>query len=308
MIRLRAEAPSTSRSPPPHIILSHTIADTPPSGTPPSRTPPLLPIPLPASSLSLLLPSADHRADRPEVCLLPRKRLCFAFGPRYEVGESSSAADARLTRGFRADYCFVATVDKEVRHDLERDVGYGITDTWDEMLVDMPGALATDDTELGRRMTEFTTRVRQDTDEIYTRLDDEQTERQLMAGRLNMLYRDRRAHARTALLMEREARMSREDWGRSIDASDLAHSEGMSLCTTVLGQQAVITEFQAVDHRRQAVITELLAADRGRQAQFIEALKLLKRLQTQMTEFESQQGPAKGPTQPDAPEEAGSSS
>nr|GFB89857.1 putative reverse transcriptase domain-containing protein [Tanacetum cinerariifolium] len=28
-------------------------------------------------------------------------------------------------------------------------------------------------------------------DEIYTRLDDEQTERQLLAGRLNMLFRDR---------------------------------------------------------------------------------------------------------------------
>ncbi|GKD99316.1 hypothetical protein Tco_1387300 [Tanacetum coccineum] len=82
----------------------------------------------------------------------------------------------------------------------------------------------------------------------------------------------------------------------------------MSLRTTVLGQQAVITELQAADRRRQAAITELLAADRRRQAQFIEALKLLKRLQTQMTEFESQQGPAKGPAQPDAPEEAGSSS
>ncbi|GJU85344.1 hypothetical protein Tco_1292890 [Tanacetum coccineum] len=52
-----------------------------------------------------------------------------------------------------------------------------------------------------------------DTNEIYTRLDDEQSERQLMAGRLNMLYRDRRAHARTARLMETEARMSREAWG-----------------------------------------------------------------------------------------------
>ncbi|GKD99315.1 hypothetical protein Tco_1387299 [Tanacetum coccineum] len=208
MIRLRSEAPSTSHSPPPHIILSHTRADTPPSGTPP-----LLPIPLPTSSPSLLLPSADHGADRPEVCLPPRKRLCFAFGPRYEVRESSSAAAARPTGGFRADYGFVATIDREIRRDLERDVSYGITDTWEEMLVDMPGAPATDDTELGRRMTEFATRVRQDTDEIYVRLDDEQTERQLMAGRLNMLYRDRRAHARTALLMEREARMSREAWG-----------------------------------------------------------------------------------------------
>ncbi|GKG29477.1 hypothetical protein Tco_0416842, partial [Tanacetum coccineum] len=73
-------------------------------------------------------------------------------------------------------------------------------------------------------------------------------------------------------------------------------------------QQSVITELQATDCKRQAVITEMLAADRRRQKQFIEALKLLKRLQTQMTEFKRQQGLAKGPAQPDAPEEAGSSS
>ncbi|GKG60628.1 hypothetical protein Tco_0614190, partial [Tanacetum coccineum] len=40
----------------------------------------------------------------------------------------------------------------EIMQDLGRDVSYGITDTWDEMLVDMPEAPATDDTELGRRM------------------------------------------------------------------------------------------------------------------------------------------------------------
>ncbi|GKF59751.1 hypothetical protein Tco_0176537 [Tanacetum coccineum] len=235
---MRAKAPSTSHLPSPHIILSHTRADTPPSGTPP-----LLPILLPTSSPSLLLPSVDHGADMPEVCLPPRKRLCFAFGPKYEVEESSFAAAARPTRGFRTDYGFVATMDREIRRDLERDVGYGITNTWDEMLVDIPGAPATDDTELGRRMTKFATRVRQDTDKIYVRLDDEQTEQQLMAGRLNMLYRDRHAHARTALLMERENRMSREARGRSIDASDLARSEVMSLRTTVLGQQCDIRQF-----------------------------------------------------------------
>ncbi|GKC78202.1 hypothetical protein Tco_1128976, partial [Tanacetum coccineum] len=246
-------APSTSHSLSPHIILSHTRAETPPSGTSP-----FLPIPAPTSSPYLLLPSADHKADRPEVCLPPWKRLCFAFGPR------------------------------KIMRDLERDVSYEITDTWDEMLVDMPGAPSTDDTYLGRQMNEFTTRVRQDTDEIYTR--------------------DRRAHACTALLMEREARMSRKAWGRSMDASDLARSEVMSLHTTILGQQAVIIELQAADRRKQAAITELLAADRRRQAQFIEALKLLKALQTQMTEFQKQQGPAKCPAQPDTLEEASSSS
>ncbi|GJS63884.1 hypothetical protein Tco_0678448 [Tanacetum coccineum] len=176
---------------------------------------------------------------RPEVCLPPRKRLCFALGPRYEFGESSSATATRPNGGLRADYGFVATMDRS---------------------------------QSGSRHDEFATRVRQDTDEIYVRLEDEQTERKLMVGRLNMLYRDRRAHARTSLLLEREARMSQEAWVRSMDASDLAHSKVMSLRTTILGQQAVITELQAADRKRQAAITELLAADRRRQAQFIEAM------------------------------------
>nr|GEV14463.1 hypothetical protein [Tanacetum cinerariifolium] len=126
----------------------------------PSGTPPLLSIPLPTPSPPLTLPSTSHRADVPKVTLPPRKRLCIALGLRYEVGESSSAVAARPTGGFRAYYGFVATLDDEIRRDLKRDVGYGITDTWDGMLVGMPGAPATDDTELGRRMVDFTTTVR----------------------------------------------------------------------------------------------------------------------------------------------------
>ncbi|GKE34888.1 hypothetical protein Tco_1454210, partial [Tanacetum coccineum] len=61
--------------------------------------------------------------------------------------------------------------------DLERDVGYGIIDTWDEMLEGMPGAPATDETELGQRMTSLVTMVRQDTDEIYGRLNEAQEAR-----------------------------------------------------------------------------------------------------------------------------------
>ncbi|GJX52558.1 hypothetical protein Tco_0280927 [Tanacetum coccineum] len=165
MIRLRAEAASTSHS-------------------------------LPLPPLHLL--STDRREDKPEVTLPPRKRLGITLGPAYKVGESSSAAAARPTGGLRADYGFVATMDREIKRGPERD----------------------------------------DTDEIYTRLDDEQSGRQLLAGQLNMLFRDRRAHARTARLMKTEARMSREAWGRSMDASDLVPAEVMSLCTTVLAQQS----------------------------------------------------------------------
>ncbi|GJX39109.1 hypothetical protein Tco_0252412 [Tanacetum coccineum] len=235
MIRLRAEASSTSYSLPlpPPIILSHTRPDAPSSGTPP-----------------LHLLSTDRREDIPEVTLPPRKRLGITLGPRYEIGESSSTAAARPAGGLRADYGFVATMDREIRRDRERD-----------------------------RMTEFETRVRRDTYEVYTRLDDEQTGRQLLAGRLNMLFRDRRAHAQV-----------------------------MSLHTTVLAQQPEIRELHSVDCRRQTVITEMLAADHRRQEQLAKALKLVKRLQTQMAELQRQQGPVNGPAQPELPEEAGSSS
>ncbi|GJX02930.1 putative reverse transcriptase domain-containing protein, partial [Tanacetum coccineum] len=105
MIRLRAELPSTSHQLPlpPPIVLPHTRASmvmmraaTPSTYILASRseTPPLLPIPLPTSSPPLLLPSTDCRADVLEVMLNIR----------------------------------------EIRRDLDREVGYRITDTWDEMV------------------------------------------------------------------------------------------------------------------------------------------------------------------------------
>nr|GEZ44270.1 hypothetical protein [Tanacetum cinerariifolium] len=100
----------------------------PRSETPPSGTLPLLPLPLPTSSPPLLLPFTDHRADVPEVTLLPRKRLYIAIGPRFEVEECSSTPTARPTGIFIADYCFVGTLDAEIRHDPDREIGYKITD------------------------------------------------------------------------------------------------------------------------------------------------------------------------------------
>ncbi|GKC94592.1 hypothetical protein Tco_1160034 [Tanacetum coccineum] len=239
-------------------------------------------------------------------------------------------------RGLRADYGFVATMDREIRCDPEREVGYGITDSWDEIVKTLHGALVNTDTELGRHMTTFETKVRQDTDEIYMRLDDEQSQRQLLAGRLNMLFRDRRAHAYTRHLMEIEARLSREAWRRSMDASDLARGEVMSLRTTVLGQMSEIRELHAADHKRQAVTSKMLKADhrrsaemrelrtvdRTRQQQLIQTLTVMQSLQGQVTTLQGQvttlqgqvtalqgqQGPTGGPAQLELSEEAVSSS
>nr|GEV57559.1 hypothetical protein [Tanacetum cinerariifolium] len=118
MIRLRAEAASTSHSPPlpPPFILSPTRSDAPSSWIPL-----LLPISAPTSSPPLQLPFASRREDIPEVTLPPQKRLGIALGPGYEVGESSSAAAARPAGGLRADYDFVATMDREIMRDPERE-------------------------------------------------------------------------------------------------------------------------------------------------------------------------------------------
>ncbi|GKE03007.1 putative reverse transcriptase domain-containing protein [Tanacetum coccineum] len=216
MIRLRAELPSTSHPLPLPIpiVLLHTRESmammrvatpstyilAPRSETPPSGTPPFLPIPLPTSPPPLILPSTDCRVDVPEVT---------------------------PTGGFRADYGFVSTLDAEIRRDPDREIGYGITNIWvdpDEIAEEVP---ATDVAELGQRMKDFITTVRQDTDEIYGRLGDAQDDRLLMSGQLNLLRRDRYSHARTARLMEGEARASHEAWVQSMDASDTTRSEKM---------------------------------------------------------------------------------
>nr|GFC42161.1 hypothetical protein [Tanacetum cinerariifolium] len=155
------------------------------SDAPSSGTPLLLPISASTSSPPLQLPSASRMRDRPEVTLPHQKKLGIALGLGYEVGESSSAA-ARPAGGLRADYGFVATMDREIMRDPEREVGYEITDSWDEIVETLQGVPVSTDMELGGYIREFETRVRQDTKEIYMRLDDEQSERQLLAGWLNM--------------------------------------------------------------------------------------------------------------------------
>ncbi|GJR60970.1 hypothetical protein Tco_1503132 [Tanacetum coccineum] len=245
MIQLRAESPSTSYPLllPPPIILSHTRA--------------------PMAMMRAAAPSTC--SDRPGVCLQPRKRLCTALGPRYEIEESSSAPTARPTGGFRADYGFVANLDDEIRRDPERDVGYGIIDTWDEMLEGMPGAPATDETELGQRLTDFATMVRQDTYEIYGRLDEAHDARAVLSGWLNLLRRDRRAHAHPALLMEREARLSHEAWRLSMDARDAARSEVMALRTTVTDRDCKVAGCrpQATETSHRGIDTDEDTADIG---------------------------------------------
>ncbi|GJR02856.1 hypothetical protein Tco_0525840 [Tanacetum coccineum] len=91
--------------PSPLTLLSSPLPHIP---SPPSHHP----LPLPA-------PSTSRIADIPEAELPPRKRLLLtAPTPRFEIGESSTAAAARQPRSTmarRVDYGFVDTLDASIR-------------------------------------------------------------------------------------------------------------------------------------------------------------------------------------------------
>ncbi|GJU79443.1 putative reverse transcriptase domain-containing protein [Tanacetum coccineum] len=210
-------------------------------------------------------PSPVHETEIPEICLPLRKRPCrTAPTPRYEVGESSAAGAARQDGPAvaRADlYGFVDMVDAAPGRLMSSELGYGITDTWDDLVGAIQEIAPTTLEGVNQRVTELVATVDQEDGIMYSLLEDAREDRSLLRGRVNMLFRDRPYHRRTALLMEEEARVSRVAWAQSMDASDKARSEGMSLWTTVIAQQSEITELRVADRRRQAVITEMLAVD-----------------------------------------------
>ncbi|GJR62080.1 putative reverse transcriptase domain-containing protein [Tanacetum coccineum] len=63
--------------------------------------------------------------------------------------------------------------------------------------------------------------------------------------------REARSSSSSSNDREREAKMARKAWGLSMDASNYARSDVMSLRTTVVAQSVLISELQLVDHRRQ---------------------------------------------------------
>ncbi|GJQ90263.1 hypothetical protein Tco_0001402 [Tanacetum coccineum] len=84
------------------------------------------------------LPSHVHETEMPEMCLPLRKRLCRTTpGPGYEVGESSAAGTARRVgpTTARTDlYGFADTLEAAPGRRMSRELGYGIRDTWDDLV------------------------------------------------------------------------------------------------------------------------------------------------------------------------------
>ncbi|GJX24530.1 hypothetical protein Tco_0230826 [Tanacetum coccineum] len=187
------------------------------------------PLPLPAPSLHLLLPVSNRRKDVPEADVPPRKRLCLtAPAPRFEVGESSAAAAARqpgLDATHATDYSFVDTVNATPGHPMSREVGYGITDVWDDMVGDMEGRAPTTLEELSQRVTDLAATLARDTHEMYVRFEEAQDDRALKRARVNMLFGDRRYHLHTTMLLKSKARHARQAWSQAMDYNKAVHAE-----------------------------------------------------------------------------------
>ncbi|GJX22804.1 putative reverse transcriptase domain-containing protein [Tanacetum coccineum] len=225
-----------------------------------------------------------HETEMHEICLPLRKRPRRTTpSPGYEVGESSAAGTARQVgpTTARADlYGFADMLDAAPVTARRPKRLAMVSDTWDDLVGAIQEIAPTTLEGVNQRVIELATTVDQEDDIIYSQLDDARHDRALLRARVNMLYRDRPFHRRTALLMEEEARVSRAAWAQSMDACDQVHSEGISLRTTVMAQQSEITELQAADCRRQTMISDLLKADHRRQRQLVEALKIVKSLKT----------------------------
>nr|GEV17949.1 hypothetical protein [Tanacetum cinerariifolium] len=188
----------------------------------------------PADSTVVALPAVDHVPSE-ESCLPLWKRLRFASPtPSQEVEESSAAVAARQDG---------PAVAKDDPYSLVREELYGFVDR-DELVGAIEEITPTTLQGLNQRVTDLSIIVEQETTIMYGIMEDAQDDRSQLRGRFNLLYRDKPVHRRLAVMIEREARMAHEAWGLSMDASDNAHSDVMSLRTTLVVQHALILDLQ----------------------------------------------------------------
>nr|GEX07341.1 putative reverse transcriptase domain-containing protein [Tanacetum cinerariifolium] len=104
-----------------------------------------------------LLPSTSCRTDILEANIPPRKKACLtAPAPGFEIGESSVVGAARQPR----------PMESNLRRCRVEHAGYGITDTWDEIVDKMMEIAPTTLEGVNERITELDTTVRQRTDEF----------------------------------------------------------------------------------------------------------------------------------------------
>ncbi|GKF23922.1 hypothetical protein Tco_0076244, partial [Tanacetum coccineum] len=164
------------------------------------------------------------------------------------VGESSAATVARPIGGRRADYGFVDTMDVEISRRRAKEVGYGIRDAWvDPRDVAKEVALMTLE-GVNIKVTELAVVQEQDTQDIYGVIEGTQGRQTQIYQRVDTLVDDSQYHYETARLLDQEALVSWEAWGRSMEVSYMARSEIMALRSIVMSRPHKAVTTGTSDH------------------------------------------------------------
>nr|GEU31984.1 hypothetical protein [Tanacetum cinerariifolium] len=211
-------------------------------------TKPLSQIPSPPLPIPSTPPNSPTHIEILESFLPLQKRLHFASPtPSQEVRESSTAGAARQDEPAVARddpyslvreelYGFFNRVDVTPRRSTSKELDYGITDTWYELVRAYKEIAPTTLQGFNQRVTNLSTIVEQETTIMPV-------------------------HHRLAVMIDTEARMAREAWGLSMDARNNSHSDG------------VIKELLEAYHKRQVQLTKALRLLKGLQTQMIEFQK-----------------------------------
>ncbi|GKE89565.1 hypothetical protein Tco_1567040 [Tanacetum coccineum] len=186
-------------SPLPHIP-SPSFPASPPASVLPASPPasPIRPLGYRAAMIRLRAetPSTSHPLPLPT-----------SSPPLYEIGESLAAASTRPIGGHRVD---------------PREAVEEVTP------ITLEGVNA--------RVTELTAVQEQDTHDIYAVIGDTQDRQTQIYQSVETLFDDSQYHYETARLLDQEALVSQEAWGRSIEVSYMTRSEIMALRSVVIGQ------------------------------------------------------------------------
>ncbi|GJW15278.1 hypothetical protein Tco_0019411 [Tanacetum coccineum] len=266
--------------------------------SPPQHLQPQIPFPLlpPLTTTSPILYDyrtttsySPYQPDAPPP--LPTSALTYhptTVNYHTDSYEAANRPEPRPARGLRADYGFVTTMDRDIRRDPERYVGYGITDSWDRFV-----------------------------ETITWSSDNEQALSDYWPGRVPICYLQRPdvdMHI-TRPLMRLRLRMSRE-------SADHNRRRAIQFAwVTDRGRREEMRELRAADHTRQQQIIQTLTIMQTLQREMIPLQGLVTTLQGQVTALQGQvmtlqgqvtalqgqQGPTGGPAQLELPGEAGSS-
>nr|GEV75130.1 hypothetical protein [Tanacetum cinerariifolium] len=178
--------PPMSASMEAHIV-EHAAAPTPPLNV---SSPPLpLPIPLTTSPTNAGAPLGYRAAG------IRMRALLLLTSPRTDIPEAEMPPPKRA--------CFIT-------------LAPGLEDEIVEAMMEIAPATLEG---VKQRVTKLTTTVRQDTKEFQVRFEDAQDDRDFLRARVNTLFRYRRYHRHTVMLLDREATYAYRAWPGSKDRS-----------------------------------------------------------------------------------------